>query len=232
MYMIHASAQIGKNVMMGENVVIEENVVIGNNVSIGHHVVIKKDTKIGDFVQIGELTVLGKQASSNKKMARKPGKALDPLIIEDDVTIGCNCVIYRHVNLKSRVYVGDLASIREQVTVGEDSIVGRNAIVETNTTIGKCVTIQTGCYITADMIIEDEVFIGPCCSSSNDKYMGIGNFKHQGPVIKRGAKIGNNATLLPAITIGEHAIVGAGSVVTKDVPANKTVVGNPGRIIK
>ena len=82
------------------------------------------------------------------------------------------------------------------------------------------------------MEIEDEVFIGPCCSSSNDKYMGMGNFKHQGPIIKRGAKIGNNATLLPAVIIGENAIVGAGSVITKDVPANKTVVGNPGKVIK
>ncbi|MBO0961860.1 N-acetyltransferase [Neobacillus sp. MM2021_6] len=230
--MIHASAQIGDNVTIGENVVIEENVVIGNNVSIGHNSIIKRDTKIGDFVQIGELTVLGKPTSSNKKMARKPGNILDPLMIGDHVTIGCNCVIYRHVKLEKGSFVGDLTSIRERVTVGEDSIVGRNAIVETNTIIGNRVTIQTGCYITADMVIEDEVFIGPCCSSSNDKYMGMGNFKHQGPIIKRGAKIGNNATLLPAITIGENAIVGAGSVITKDVPANMTVVGNPGRVIK
>jgi acetyltransferase-like isoleucine patch superfamily enzyme len=230
--MIHASAQIGDNVTIGENVVIEENVVIGNNVFIGHHVVIKKDTKIGDFVQIGELTVLGKPTSSNRKMARKPETVLDPLILKDHVIIGCNSVIYRHVKLDTGVFVGDLTSIREKVTVGENSIIGRNAIVETNTTIGKCVTIQTGCYITADMEIEDEVFIGPCCSSSNDKYMGMGNFKHQGPIIKRGAKIGNNATLLPAVIIGENAIVGAGSVITKDVPANKTVVGNPGEIIK
>ncbi len=230
--MIHASAQIGNNVTIGENVVIEENVVIGDNVTIGHNTIIKKETQIGNFVQIGELTVLGKPTSSNKKMARKPGETLDPLIIEDYVTIGCNSVIYRHVTLETGVFVGDLTSIREKVTVGEDSIVGRNAIVETNTLIGKRVTIQTGCYITADMVIEDEVFIGPCCSSSNDKYMGMGNFKHQGPVIKRGAKIGNNATLLPAITIGENAIVGAGSVITKDIPANKVVVGNPGKIIK
>lgn len=230
--MIHATAKIGNDVTLGENVVVEENVVIGNHVSIGHHVVIKKDTIIGNYVQIGDLTVLGKTTSSNKKMTRKPGQILNPLIIEDHVTIGCNSVIYRHVTLENGVFVGDLSSIREMVIVGEDSIVGRNAIVETNTKIGRRVTIQTGCYITADMVIEDEVFIGPCCSSSNDKYMGMGNYKHQGPIICKGAKIGNNATLLPAVIIGENAIVGAGSVITKDVPANKTVVGNPGIIIK
>ncbi|THE12049.1 N-acetyltransferase [Bacillus timonensis] len=230
--MIHPSVVLGANVTIGENVVIEENVIIGDSVSIGHHVVIKKDTKIGNFVQVGELTVLGKPTSSNKKMARKPGKALDSLVIDDHVIIGCNSVLYRGAKLNSGVFVGDLASIREKVVIGEDSIIGRNAIVETNTQIGNRVTIQTGCYITADMVIEDEVFIGPCCSSSNDKYMGMGIYKHQGPVIKKGAKIGNNATLLPAITIGENAIVGAGSVVTKDVPPDKTVVGNPGRILK
>ncbi|WP_453990406.1 DapH/DapD/GlmU-related protein [Bacillus nitroreducens] len=229
--MIHPSVVLGDNVKIGENVVIEENVIIGDSVSIGHHVVIKKDTKIGNFVQIGELTVLGKPTSSNKKMARKPGAALDPLVIDDYVMIGCNSVLYRGGKLNPGVFVGDLASIREKVEIGEDSIIGRNAIVETNTKIGNRVTIQTGCYITADMVIEDEVFFGPCCSSSNDKYMGMGNFKHQGPIVKKGAKIGNNATLLPAITIGENAIVGAGSVITKDVPPNKTVVGNPGRII-
>ncbi|MFB7302872.1 N-acetyltransferase [Heyndrickxia sporothermodurans] len=230
--MIHESVVFGKNVIFGENIIIEENVVIGDNVKIGNNVTIKANTKIGNGVQINDLSILGKGTSTNKKMARKPSNSADPLVIEDDVIIGCNCVIYRTVLLKKGVFVGDLSSIRENVTVGMDSIIGRNVIVENKTTIGKRVTIQTGCYITADMIIEDEVFFGPCCSTSNDKYMGMGNFEHQGPIVKRGAKIGNNATLLPAIVIEENSIIGAGTVVTKDVPANKTVVGNPGRILK
>lgn len=125
-----------------------------------------------------------------------------------------------------------MASIRERVTVGESSIIGRNVIVEPKTTIGKRVTVQTSSYITSDMIIEDDVFIGPCCSTANDKYMGRGNYHHQGPIIKQRARIGNNATLLPGITIGEEAIVGAGAVITKDVPSGQTYVGNPGRPIK
>jgi len=229
--MIHESVVMGTDVSLGANTVIEENVVIGNNVKIGHNVTIKANTTIGNGVQINDLTILGKETSTNKKMARKPLKNTTPLIIEDDVKIGCSSVIYRNVLLNKGVFVGDLSSIRENVTVGEDSIIGRNVMVENNTTIGKRVTIQTGCYITADMEIEDEVFFGPCCSTSNDKYMGMGNFKHQGPIIRKGAKIGNNATLLPAVVIGENAIVGAGAVITKDVPANKTVVGNPGRLL-
>ncbi|MCP1354965.1 N-acetyltransferase [Aneurinibacillus migulanus] len=223
------SIKVGKNVVMGENVTIESNVMIGDNVIIGNYVVIKKNTIIGNNVKIGDLVVLGKEPASNKKMARKPNTKLPPLEIKDGVTIGCNTVIYYGVVLHEDVLVGDISSIREDVVVGESSIIGRNVMVEPATTIGRKVTIQTGCYITANMIIEDEVFIGPCCSSANDKYMGMGNFQHKGPIIKRGAKIGNNATLLPGITIGEKAIVGAGAVITRDVAPNKIVVGNPGR---
>jgi acetyltransferase-like isoleucine patch superfamily enzyme len=230
--MIYESVDFGKNISIGKNSIIEENVTIGDNVVIGNNVTIKAFTKIGNGVQINDLTVLGKNPSTNKKMARKPSINGDPLVIEDDVIIGCNCVIYRSVLLQKGVFVGDLSSIRENVLVGKDSIIGRNVMVENKTTIGKRVTIQTGCYITADMIIEDNVFIGPCCSTSNDKYMGMGNFEHQGPIIKQGAKIGNNATLLPAVVIGENSIIGAGAVITKDVPSNKTVVGNPGHVIK
>ncbi|MDG5473646.1 DapH/DapD/GlmU-related protein [Jeotgalibacillus sp. ET6] len=230
--MIDQTSQIGERVVIGENVVIEENVKIGSDVVIGHHVVIKKDTVIGDHVQIHDLTSLGRSPGGNKKMARKPPVDLPPLIIHSHSVIGCNCVIYRGSTLHEGVLVGDLASIRENVQIGKDTIIGRNAVVENKTGIGERVTIQTGSYITADMIIEDDVFIGPCFSSSNDKYMGKGNYPHQGPTIRRGAKIGNNATLLPSITIGAESIVGAGAVVTKDVAEKETVAGNPAKPLK
>ncbi|WP_142669847.1 DapH/DapD/GlmU-related protein [Alteribacter lacisalsi] len=224
--------ETNKPASTGLNVVIEENVTFGKNVTVGHNVVIKEGTIIGDNVTIGDMTVVGKRPSSNRKMARKPPAALPPLVLGTSVTIGCGSVLYRGSTLGEGVFVADLSSIRENVTVDTDSIIGRNVIVENNTRIGKRVTVQTGCYVTADMIIEDEVFIGPCCSSSNDKYMGAGNFSHTGPIIKKGAKIGNNTTMLPAVTIGENAIVGAGAVIVKDVPAGTTVVGNPARQIR
>lgn len=224
-------AKIGENITLGEHIVIEENVVIGDNVTIGHHVVIKDGTVIGNNVTIGDMVVLGKRPSSNKKMARKPQTDLPHLIIGEACTIGSGVVLYRGSSLDKGAFVGDLTSIREKVTIGEDSIIGRNVIVENNTKIGSKVTVQTGSYITADMIIEDDVFIGPCCSTSNDKYMGEGNYRHAGPIIKRGAKIGNNATLLPGITIAENAIIGAGAVVVRNVEKNQTVVGNPAKAI-
>jgi len=227
--MIHSTAKVGKNVIIGEHVVIEKDVVIGNDVAIGHHVVIKEGTIIGDGVSVADFTLLGKFPFTNNNMARKPSKNLSPLFIYNDVKIGSHNVIYRGVTLSEGVLTGDLASIRENVTAGKNTIIGRNAMVENNTQIGENVTIQTGSYVTADMVIEDDVFIGPCFSSSNDKYMGKGNEQLKGPVLKKGSKIGNNASLLPDVVIGEKAIVGAGAVVTKDVEEKITVVGSPAR---
>lgn len=221
-----------KSVSFGEHTVIEENVIIGENVTIGNYVVIKEGTVIDNNVTIGDMVVLGKRPSSNKTMARKPKTDLSPLYIGESSTISSGCVLYRGSTLGKGTFVGDLSSIREKVEIGEHSIIGRNVMVENNTKIGSRVTIQTGSYITADMIIEDDVFIGPCISTSNDKYMGEGNYKHAGPIIKKGAKIGNNATLLPGIIIDEMAVIGAGAVVVKDVGKNETFVGNPARPIK
>lgn len=230
--MIDQTAQIGKDVIMGEHVVIEEHVRIGNNVTIGHHVVIKKDTVIEDGVTISELTLLGRMPSANKGMARKPSKKLSPLTIEKDVKIGSHNVIYRGSTISEGVLLGDLASVRENVEIGKHSIIGRSAIVENNTRIGEMVTIQTNSYITANMVIEDGVFIGPCFSSSNDNGMGDGNEELRGPILKANCKIGNNASLLPGIIVGDHAVVGAGAVVTKNVKSYTTVVGNPAKHLR
>ncbi|MDY0410356.1 DapH/DapD/GlmU-related protein [Virgibacillus soli] len=230
--MIDQTVTLGENVKIGEYVVLEENVMIGNNVEIGNHVIIKEGTIISDDVTIQDHAILGKPLTKFKHLARKPKKEVDVLLIGERAVIGSHAVLYRGSKLMDDVFVGDMASIRENVIVGEKSIIGRNAMVENNTTIGKGVTIQTSSYVTADMVIEDNVFIGPSFSSSNDKYMGMGNVELKGPTLKKGAKIGNNASLLPGITIGVKAVVGAGAVVTKDVTDGKTVVGNPAQVLE
>ncbi|AEH51411.1 N-acetyltransferase [Pseudothermotoga thermarum] len=232
---ISPTAKIGENVKLGYNVVVEDNVEIGDNAIIGHNVVIRKDTKIGKNCVIADNTVLGKEPFKASTSATTEEKILPPLEIGDYVTIGANCVIYRGAKLSNFVFVGDLASIREDVFIGEKTIIGRGVTVENKTVIGKYVKIETEAYITAMSIIEDYCFIAPEVTFTNDNFLGRTEERKKyfkGPTVKKGARIGANATILPGIIIEEDALVAAGAVVTRNVPARKIVAGVPAKVIK
>lgn len=139
-------------------------------------------------------------------------------------------IIYDDVEVGDNFRTGHNVFIREKTKIGHNTMLGTNSVIDGNCTIGSYVSIQTGVYITAYTKIEDHVFIGPCVVTANDKYMKSYPGKVlMGPTIRKGAKIGANATLLPGVVIGEGAVVGAGSVVTRDVNPHTTVVGNPAR---
>jgi acetyltransferase-like isoleucine patch superfamily enzyme len=217
-------------VTLGRNVVVEEDVLIEEGVEIGHNSVILKGTHIMKNSKIGNNCVIGIKPQGNNRM--RGNKSSTTLLISENVKIGNLVSIYSGTTIGQHVFIGDHASIRENVIIDQDTVVGRGVIIELNSTIGKACTIQTLAYVTGDTIIEDHVFIGPCVSMSNDKYMGKSPYELKGPVIKKGASIGNNATLLPGVIIDNDSVVGAGSVVTKDVQNNRIVVGNPARILK
>jgi acetyltransferase-like isoleucine patch superfamily enzyme len=108
-------------------------------------------------------------------------------------------------------------------------------LVENDTTIGALTKIQAGAYLTAYSTLEENVFIAPCVVTTNDNFMGRTERRHglvKGPTIRRGARVGGGAILCPAVEIGEEAFVGAGAVVTKDVPPRMVVVGSPARILR
>ncbi|HEV2902068.1 MAG TPA: acyltransferase, partial [Gaiellaceae bacterium] len=119
--------------------------------------------------------------------------------------------------------------------LGEDVVVGRGSLVENDTTIGSRTKIQADAYVTAYSTLEEDVFIAPCVVTTNDNFMGRTEQRHalrKGPTIRRGARVGGAAVLLPGIEVGEEAFVGAGAVVTKDVLPRAVVVGNPARQIR
>jgi acetyltransferase-like isoleucine patch superfamily enzyme len=125
--------------------------------------------------------------------------------------------------------------VRERVEIGDDVVVGRGTLVENDSTIGPLTKIQANAYITAYSTLEDNVFIAPCVVTTNDNFMGRTEKRHdliKGPTIRRGARIGGGAILLPGIEVGEEAFVGAGAVVLHDVPARQIWVGNPARYLR
>ena len=119
--------------------------------------------------------------------------------------------------------------ILPHVAIGADCNICDYVYVEEGAKIGDRVTIKSGVQIWSGVQLEDDVFVGPNVTFTNDKYPRSKNqnFEELTTIVKRGASIGANSTILPGVTIGEYAMVGAGSVVTRNVDDNQTVFGNP-----
>jgi UDP-2-acetamido-3-amino-2,3-dideoxy-glucuronate N-acetyltransferase len=131
--------------------------------------------------------------------------------------------------------IADMSTVRENVTIGKATIVGRGVAIENKCNIGKYVKLETNVYITAYSDIEDRVFVAPCVATSNDNFVGRTEerFKHfKGVIIKKGGRVGVNATILPGKTIGEDSLVAAGALVSRDTPAKKIVVGSPAKSLR
>lgn len=222
-------AQVPEGTVLGENCVIMEGVSIGEGVEIGHNVVIHPDTVIADGCRIGDNAVLGRQPLSGSTSIRKSRRA-SGLRIGRNVVIGTSAVVYAGCSIGDGAMVADHACVREDCVIGEGARIGRCVTVECNTTVGRNTVVQTAVHLTGDMLIEDDVFIGAEVCFMNDKYMARRpDVPLRGPAVRKNASVGCNATVLAGVEIGEAAVVGAGAVVTRDVPPGITVVGNPAR---
>lgn len=124
--------------------------------------------------------------------------------------------------------------ILEGAKIGNDCNICAHTLIESDVIIGNNVTVKSGVYIWDGTRIADDVFLGPNATLTNDLMPRSKQYPDtfSGITLKKGASIGANATLLPGITIGEYAMVGAGAVVTKDVPDYAVVIGNPAKIIR
>lgn len=228
-------AIIGQNVCIGKFSVIEDDVVIGENCIIGHNVCIHKGTNIGKNVRIDDNTVIGKKPMKAVNSIMKDEKELSPAIIGDECLIGAGVIIYCGCEIGDNTLIADLSTIRENVTIGKRTIIGRGVAVENYCKIGSSCKLETNVYITAYSDIEDNVFIAPGVVTSNDNFASRSKerFKYfKGVVVKKGGRIGANATILPGKIIDEDGFVAAGSVVTKDVESKMIVMGNPAKYYK
>jgi len=191
-------------------------------------------TVLGEGVKVLENAVVGKQPSlSPRSTARR--EPLPPTVIGEGTIVSTGAVVFAGATIGARVILGDQSCVRERVTIGDDVVLGRGSLVENDTSIGAMTKIQADAYITAHSTLEEHVFVAPCVVTTNDNFMGRTRQRHAliaGPTIRRGARIGGGAILCPGVEIGEDAFVGAGAVVTKDVPARVVVVGNPARVLR
>jgi acetyltransferase-like isoleucine patch superfamily enzyme len=148
--------------------------------------------------------------------------------------IRSHTVIYAGNRIGNNFQTGNKANIRELNTIGNNVSIGTLTVIEHHVSIGDNVRIHNQVFIPEYSVLEDHAWIGPNVVFTNAKYPLSPGVKEnlKGPIIKKGAKIGASATILPGVVIGENSLIGAGSVVTKDVPNGAVVVGNPAKIIK
>jgi len=195
---------------------------------------VHEGTVLGEGVRVLENAVVGKQPSLGASSTAKRDP-LPPTTIGDGTVISTGAIVFAGSSIGAGCIVGDQSCIRERVTMADDCILGRGSLIENDTTVGAGTRIQAEAYITAYSTLEEDVFIAPCVVTTNDNFMGRTEKRKslmKGPTIRRGARVGGGAILLPGIEVGEEAFIAAGAVVTKDVPPRKLVVGSPARVLR
>jgi acetyltransferase-like isoleucine patch superfamily enzyme len=191
-------------------------------------------TVLGEGCRILDYAVVGKQPTLGPRSTAKRDE-LPPLELGAGTIVSTGAILFAGSTIGERAIIGDQACVRERCRIGDDVVIGRGSLVENDTSIGSLTKIQADAYVTAYTTVEDRVFIAPRVITTNDNFMGRTEKRHalrKGPTIRRGARVGAGAVLLPAVEIGEEAFVGAGAVVVGDVPPRTVVVGNPGRVLR
>jgi UDP-2-acetamido-3-amino-2,3-dideoxy-glucuronate N-acetyltransferase len=155
-------------------------------------------------------------------------------MVDASAQIHAAAVVDRGASLGARTRVWHFAHVMSGAVIGDDCVVGQGCLVAASVVVGNAVRIQNNVSLYDGVVLEDEVFCGPSCVFTNvlnPRASVSREGEYRVTLVKRGATIGANATILPGVTIGEYAFVGAGATVTRDVPAFALVVGVPARSV-
>lgn len=153
--------------------------------------------------------------------------------MENNIFIHNTADVSPNANIGNNTKIWNLAQVRENCIIGENCIISKNVYIDTGVVLGNNIKVQNNVNIYNGVTVEDDVFLGPSMTFTNDFYPRAcsTDWKITKTLVKKGASIGANATIVCGIVIGEYAMIGSGSVVTRDVANNALVVGNPARII-
>lgn len=189
--------------------------------------IIKDEVRLGKNVIIEEFSIIG-------ILPLNSSEKLSPTKIGPNSTIRTHTVIYTDNTIGKIFFAGHNVMIRESNIIGDNVSIGSHSVIEHHIIIEEGVRIHSNVFIPEYSILEKSCWVGPSVTLTNATYPKSDKAKKNliGPKIRRGAIIGAGATILPGISIGNNALVGAGSVVVDDVPDNYVVVGNPAKFIK
>jgi len=188
---------------------------------------IYKNVKIGRNCFIGDYVIIGIPPGNKKNGELQT-------IIGDNAVIRSHTVIYAGNNIGDRFNTGHHVMIREKNIIGNNVSIGTNSIIEHHINIGNNVRTQANCFIPEYSLLEDDAWLGPNVVITNARYPRSKNVKEnlKGAIIKKFAKIGANTTILPSLEIGENSLIGAGSLISKNIPAGVVAYGSPAVVHK
>ncbi|HET8813325.1 MAG TPA: DapH/DapD/GlmU-related protein [Solirubrobacterales bacterium] len=223
------SDSIAAGAEIGEYVIVRAGAVLEEGVRLHPHVVVGSGVHIGAGTEVLPGAFLGREPRAVGAIVREP--TFQPVLeIGAACSIGVNVVVYYDVVIGNDCLLADGVAIRELTRVEDGAVIGRCVSIDRAAEIGARARIMDKSHITGEMVVGAGAFISTMVSSSNDNSFGAdGEDGIRGPRVEAEAMIGAGASLLPGVVVGRSAVVGAGSVVTRDVPPGTTVFGVPAR---
>jgi acetyltransferase-like isoleucine patch superfamily enzyme len=212
--------------------VLGDRVQIGEEVEFGANVVVHPDTIIGDGCVIEDHAVLGKRPRLASHSSARG--ALGELTLGEGVTVCAAAILFAGAEVGAGAIIGDQAYVRERTRVGAGAVIGRGSVVDNDVSIGARARVQTNVYLTAYTVLEDDVFVGPGVVTTNDDTMArhAPDAPLRGALLRRACRVGGGAVLTPGVEVGEEAFVGAGALLTRDVPPRTVALGAPARVVR
>jgi UDP-2-acetamido-3-amino-2,3-dideoxy-glucuronate N-acetyltransferase len=209
-----------------------DGVELPADAQVGAYVVVHDGTVLGAGCTLQDHAVVGKPVALGVR-STAPRDAPAAAQIGAGAIVAAGAIVNAGAEIGERAVVGDQAQVRERARIGAGTVVGRGSQVDNDVVVGARCRIQTGCYVTAYSVLEDDVFLGPGVFTYNDNTMARhdSSYAIRGPTIRRAARIGGGARILPGIEVGEEAFVATGAVVTRDVYPRALVMGVPARRI-